>query len=450
MASRRQTYTRAAAHLALGGLLGQILGMASHVMLANLLGSEGIGLFGLLGSFYATLFVPIVAGIPAGISGEVARVGGRWSPGVASLLRRTILWLLVASVLVLLAGAYAAGHIRLASWQRVAALVPAQAYLPALMAAGCGVVLRGYFHATRAGRAVVVGSLGEQIMRLVVLGSLFWWLRPTMRQHQLAIVILAMSVSEAFGLLLLWHQYRESKAQALASGEPAAGGHNRSRHPRLRNVLHVAAPASAGRFLMAVSRFIEAGLIPALLVKSGLTFSQAMSEYGTLFGMAAPLLFLPDIFTGAMQDLLVPALTETHLTRPQLARHRIQRSLLLTALIGLGTYLCLHFWGAALANRLYPGTTAGQYLVILAPLTILMALDATLTGILRGLGRPSIPMWTDIFALAGRMLIVIAFVPQHGMQAILWALPVGWAVSVVGNLWFVGWWGLHRRPAEVG
>ena len=164
-------------------------------------------------------------------------------------------------------------------------------------------------------------------------------------------------------------------------------------------------------------------LVPACLAVY-LQFSggraEAVAQYGSLKGMALPLLTFPFGLLGSLSVLLMPEITQAHL-RGQSGRLAalIDRMLRLTGYFSALAGAAFWVWGRPLAEALYGSAEAGSYLVILGPAMPLMYLESMVDGAMKGVGEQKAAfrysVWDAVLRLAG----VAVLLPRYGMRGFL-------------------------------
>ena len=82
--------------------------------------------------------------------------------------------------------------------------------------------------------------------------------------------------------------------------------------PQLKPLLASATPITAMRTTTSLINSLIAIILPARLIKYGLTSSQAVAYFGEVSGMAIPMLFIPSSLIGSIALVLVPELSENY------------------------------------------------------------------------------------------------------------------------------------------
>ena len=413
----RQSYLKNAALMTGADVLLRLAGMGLRIWLANALGGEGMGLYQLVLAVYSLFVTLATAGVSVAATRLMAEELAR-SPAAA---RGMLPCLLLAGVGVLalaaqfglagLAAKWWLGDVRAAGALRVSSLG-----LPWMAVSS---VLRGFFIARRQVEPNVLSQLAEQTVRIGIVwaaleraDALGWDVGG-----RCTAVLGATAVSEAVSTGLMALFYRK-EARRCFGARPAC----RPQEPgkRLWDILW---PVEGGRCLASALHTAENMLVPACLAVY-LQFSggraEAVAQYGSLKGMALPLLTFPFGLLGSLSVLLMPEITQAHL-RGQNGRLAalIDRMLRLTGYFSALAGAAFWVWGQPLAEALYGSAEAGSYLVILGPALPLMYLESMVDGAMKGVGEQKAAfrysVWDSILRIGG----VVALLPRFGMKGFL-------------------------------
>ena len=241
-----------------------------------------------------------------------------------------------------------------------------------------------FFLARRRVEPNVLSQLAEQTVRIA---AVVWALSRTQGWpdgSRCALVLAATALSEAVSTALMTLFYRREAARCFGSTAP--------RPPReaSRRLWDILWPVEGGRVLSSALHTAENMLVPACLaVYLGASGGRtaALEQYGTLKGMALPLLNFPFGLLGSLAVLLMPEITQAHI-EGQTARLNalLDRMLRLTGYFSMLAGTLFWVWGRPLAQLLYHSPEAGFYLETLAPAMPLMYLESMVDGAMKGIG----------------------------------------------------------------
>ncbi|MCD7883702.1 MAG: oligosaccharide flippase family protein [Lachnospiraceae bacterium] len=190
-----------------------------------------------------------------------------------------------------------------------------------------------------------------------------------------------------------------------------------------QKMLSVSLPLGLNRMLMCVLQAIEASLLPQMLQRAGQSSMEAISDYGTLTGMAMPMILFPTAVTSALGMLLLPTVSEAHALQQKKQLTQTVNATFMGGLI-LGSF-CLGLFllfGDGVGNILFQNSLAGVYIRRLALICPLIYINTTMMSILHGLDRSaSILLW-NLAGFALRFFCILRLVPLLGMNGYLWGL----------------------------
>ena len=146
----------------------------------------------------------------------------------------------------------------------------------------------------------------------------------------------------------------------------------------------------------------------------------ALEQYGTLKGMALPLLNFPFGLLGSLAVLLMPEITQAHI-EGQTARLNalLDRMLRLTGYFSMLAGTLFWVWGRPLAQLLYHSPEAGFYLETLAPAMPLMYLESMVDGAMKGIGEQKAAFRYSVWDAVLRIGGVAVLLPRYGMRGFL-------------------------------
>lgn len=180
---------------------------------------------------------------------------------------------------------------------------------------------------------------------------------------------------------------------------------------------------NANRLIINLLQSIEAGAIPAGLIRFGFERDEALSAFGTLTGMAMPFLLFPTAITGALSAMLIPSLSaEKAKGKSAAVTKRIQNSVSLSLALGFSCGIFFLLFGKALGLYAYQNETAGSYLSTLGFLCPFLYLNTTMSGVLQGLGKIKELFFINISSLSVRLIFVFFLIPRIGLNGFLYGI----------------------------
>lgn len=416
------------------GLLNRVLGFAYQILIIDLIGAKGIGLYNMVFPVYILAIVIASAGIPLAVSKFVAAEAGRRNPaGARRILRLALFFITGTAALSTIGLVWAVPYLRSYVFPNPEAYIVFRALLPGIILISICSVFRGYFQGLMEMTPTAITMVTEQIVRVVCGLSLAgFFLR-----YGLAYAAMGSAIGAIFGefaglaaILILY--YRHS-----AKLPPIPLGGLRGSGVLLKAMLFFSVPVTLSRIIATLILTLEASIIPRQLLLAGCTLEQATVMFGQLTGMALPIMAIPSIVTASLATTMVPAVSEASSARQQrILGERIVESLKITFCIGLPAVVTFLLLPSQLTGLLFHNLQAGQALQVLAFGGLFYYLQQTTTGILQGLGRADLPLRNlvaaSILELAG--LLVLVRIPGMGLRGAAWAINISFVIVAVTNL----------------
>lgn len=371
-----------AAILTLTSLILRLLGMLFRIWLANAIGSEGMGLYQLILSFYMLAATFAGSGITTAVTRLISEalscskrraVGRIMGRGVTIAL---VLAVVSSAAVVMFARPIAALWIKDTRAELSLRLLALS--LPFMAVSAC---VKGYFVAYRQVVTPSVAVLLEQGVRMAVILGVMGQVAHTDLSLACAIIIFGDGVAEAVSCIYSvvgYKIHRKKQGVSLAKEEDMKGV--------ARNLLRIGAPITAGRYLTTGLRTAESMMVPLYLAAFCGDKSVALAQYGNLKGMALPLLFFPASFLSSLATLTVPELSGAAAKGDRITiRQSVSRLISVTAAASLLIGGIFALFGRDISRLLYTEGEVGFFVQVLAPLVPLMYLESIATGCLQGL-----------------------------------------------------------------
>ena len=194
-------------------------------------------------------------------------------------------------------------------------------------------------------------------------------------------------------------------------------------------------PITAMRTANSVINSLVSIILPLRLVAAGLTNSEALSLFGSAFGMAVPLLFVPSTLLGSFVLVLIPEISENYYKKDAAAmKANIEKAVKLsvfTSCLFIPPYLVL---GEEIGTLIYRDAQSGIYLSHSAFLMLFMGISGLSTSILNSMGLERKTLLYYVIG-AAVMLACIWFLPQFiGIYSLVVGFAVVFGLTSVLNL----------------
>ena len=287
---------------------------------------------------------------------------------------------------------------------------PGMRTVPFMAAAGA---VRGCFLAASRVHPNVIAQLIEQLVRMAIAIAALRALARWGAGYGCAAVVLGNTISEGVSCTLMFAFAAKTPEFARRRDEPL--------QPYTQKELYaIVLPVEGSRLLASGLQAVESSLIPYTLALYTGSRADAMAQYGSLKGMALPLLFFPFSVLSALSGLLMPEITRANTKGDNAATRRLVFTMLkVTGAFSLAAGAGFVLFGAPLAGFVYRDAGVGEYVRILGFVAPFMYLESMVDGVLKGLGEQ---LATFYYSLADSVLRIAAIrllLPRYGMAAFL-------------------------------
>lgn len=369
--------------LTCSNMLLQVISFVYRVFVSRLIGGEGMGLFSLIMSMYSVIMSLVVSGVAVSVSRLSAGYGALGhTRKVSQLTTRAIFAFVILFALVAAAvlpfSDFISVHLLGDARTRMGLIV----LLPCIFFTGLENIHKNHFYGLKKVHQPAVSEVLEMAVRSLAVILLLTFLKPVYLEYAVALIVFGMVICEVFSAGLLRLMYRHEQKGIVPAG-PAMPVKS-----MLRDMSAIAVPIALANLLSNLISSVNSVIIPARLIVSGLSSSEAMSTYGVMVGMTMPLLGLPTAFMVALSLVMIPRLSEDlALSRYDLMNRRVVRTLRVTALVIAPSMVLLTLFGPQLAVLLFKQEAAGAYFLPLAVGTLFACFQGIMGSLLSGIGE---------------------------------------------------------------
>lgn len=403
------------------------LGFLYRIVLARLLGGEGLGLYQVALSLFSVFLTIGTGGIPITVSRIFAKSKAERKPeegemGMSAGFLLAILLTLPVALLLFLFGE----HIPFL-FADARAFAPFRILLLGLSLSACYAVVRGYFWGKKQFLAPSLLELSEEAV-MVICGILLLQnvSSPTLGAERAswAVVLSYLFSFTASTLCFFYH-----------------GGKLKNPKQMLKPLFNATLPITSVRMGGSIVNSLVAILLPMILLKTGLSQSESVTLFGVVTGMVLPILFIPSTLIGSLALVLVPELSEDfYKNQRERLKRNLRRGLRFSFLLACALIPFYIALGRSLGMLTFENPIAGELIEKSAVMLLPMSLSMISTSMLNSMGYEKKTFLFYFFG-AGVMLLSILILPFFfGVSAYLIGLFLSFLVTAVCNLVY-----LHKK-----
>ncbi|MCF0154807.1 MAG: polysaccharide biosynthesis protein [Veillonella sp.] len=437
-------FLKGAMILTIAGLIVKVIGALSKVVIARILGGEGIGLYQMAYPIYQIIVSIAASGVPVAISIMIAdKLANKDMRGASRIFKVSFGALFVAGlVFSLLLYSTAQSMVDSGMVADPRALLAIQALAPGLFIVTMLACFRGYFQGFQYMVPTGVSQIFEQTFRVTTMVVLAYWLIDRGLDWAAAGATFATvpGVLASFLVLLVFYA-RQARVRQDLLAEQNQHAVVDSVGSILKRLVLLAVPVSIANIVLPLVTAIDLYIVPQRLMDMGYFMKEATTQYGYLAGMATSLIGLPIILTASLASSLVPAISEAFsLKQTHEVRGRAVTAMKVANLFTIPACVGLSVLATPVSQLLYATPHAGPVIAVMSLTIIFIGLQQITAAVLQGLGRTIIPMMTIALGLVVKVLLdeFLTPIPWLGINGAAWATNMTFALAAVLNLWFVG------------
>ena len=394
-------------------LLMRTVSVSFNVYVSNHVGAESMGLISLVSGVYGFAVTLATSGIHLATVRTVAtrleQSGGGENRRVLRACLSYAAFFGTFATLLLLAFS---GPIALLLLRDIRTLRALRVLALTLLPIALSAVLNGYFTAVRRAWKNALTQVSEQAIKITLTCYFLLILAPKTTEGSMLAILAGGAVAESFSLLLNIVLYLLDKRHfrhvpTIKNGQKI-------------NVTAIAMPVAISAYMRSGLLAIEHILIPIGLSSYGAGNSAALAAYGTIQGMALPIVLYPAAILSSFSSLLIPEVTEQDAAGNHTEiRYIASRAYQLTLLFSIGVGAVMLLLSNELGAVLYDSADVSYFIRRLAPLVPIMYLDTATDAMLKGLGQQVYSMNVNIMDALISVIAVAILVPQIGIEGYL-------------------------------
>ena len=444
--SKGESFLKGTFVLTIAGFVVKVIGSLNWIFVSRILGGEGIGLYQMAFPIYFFAMTVSQAGVPVAISIITAeRVALNDIYGAKRVFRISMVLMLFTGLLFSILTYLAADW--LIDWQlirdaraykSVVVLAPTVFFVTLLASS------RGYLQGWQRMTPTAVSQIVEQIFRVVTMIVLASLLMPWGLDYAAAGASLGAFAGAVTGLIVLVYFHIKLERDIVRDYgtelKPLPGASYESRRSIIQRIFKLSLPVSAASIMLPVVSNLDLMIVPQRLEAAGYSISEATELFGYLNGMAVPLVNLATILTASMAMSIVPAISESRVLGDQARVYdQTAASVRISNFVCFPAFVIVFVLATPISALIYNAPGAGPAVMISAVSIILLGLHQVSTGILQGLGHPTIPMVNMLLAAAAKVFLNwhLTAIPWLGIMGAAWATAADMGVAALINLYFI-------------
>ncbi|EIT85313.1 polysaccharide exporter for spore cortex synthesis [Fictibacillus macauensis ZFHKF-1] len=431
----KQTLIQGTLLLILASFITKALGFINRIVIARVMGQEGVGLYMMA---VPTLLLAITLtrmGLPIAISkliAEAAAINDRQKIKKILIVSLSITGFL--SIVITVGMALAAPILSTFFFTDERVFYPLIAITPVVPIIAISSVLRGYFQGLQNMRPSAYSQVIEQVVRITCVAMLTGFFLQYGVQYAAAGAMLSVILGELASLLYMFSMFKMKKNMKVRKG---FFSHLKSSKGTVSELLGIALPTTGSQLIGSLSYFFEPIVAVRSLAIAGVSTIMATRQYGELTGFVIPLLYLPTFITYSLSVSLVPAISEANANKKYgLIEHRLNQAIRLAMLSGGLSAVITFVYAVPLMDMMYDSPSSATFVKMMTPLFFFLYFQGPLQAVLQALDLAKAAMMNSLIGSIVKIgaIFLLATRPEFGIMGV--ALAIVFGIVVVTLLHF--------------
>lgn len=415
--------------LLVAGLITRMLGFLNRILIARLIGEEGVGLYMMAYPTFSLVVTLTQVGLPVAISKRVAEADAKGdSAKVKKILVVSLMTTLTLSLIFTPLLFFGAPILAKTVFTDARIIYPILAISPVIPIIAVSSVIAGYFQGKQNMKPSAYSLFIEQTVRIIFIMILTRIFLPYGIEYAASAVMIATVIGEFISLLYLLTMFKIRKAFPLRKNFFKSLSKTKT---IFKELMSIGIPTTGSRMIGSVSWFLEPIVVTQALAIAGVSAMMATKQYGALTGFAMPLLLLPSFVTVALSTSLVPAISEAHsLKQYATVEKRIQQALKFCVLTGALPVIILLVLAGPLMEMLYNSLSGAFFIKLIAPFILLQYLQSPLQSALQALDLARAAMINSLIGAVVKLAVIftLASNPSFGINGVAIGIVVGFVL----------------------
>lgn len=420
----KQTFLKGTLILIIAGLITRILGFINRIVVARLIGEEGVGLYMMAIPTFVLTITLTQMGLPVAISKLVAEAEAQGDKRrikkilVVSLSITGTLSILFTPMMIFLAPLLSE---TLLTDQRT--YYPLLAISPIVPIVAISSVLRGYFQGRQNMKPPAYSQVIEQVVRITLVYIFTKAFLPLGIEYAAAGAMLSAVVGELMSLIYLFFMFKIKKRIRIRKNFFKSAKNGKE---TFNDLTRIAVPTLGSRLIGSISWFFEPIVVAQSLAIAGVVTHIATRQYGELTGFALPLLMLPSFITTSLSTALVPSISEAAAKKQTLLiEYRLKQALRLSLVSGGLAIVVLYVFASPVMELMYGNSNSAIYIKVMAPFFIFYYFQGPLQATLQALDLAKAAMINSFIGNVIKTGAIFALAIKLGIMGAALAIVIG-------------------------
>jgi len=412
----KEKFIKSTIILIIGGLITKVLGLFIKISMTRIVGLEGLSVYMLILPTFSLAMTITQMSLPIAISKLVSeeKYNNR------NLLFSALPISLIINFITILVLLVCARFLAVDLLHDTRCIYPIMAISFTLPFISLSSIIRSYFFGKQRMLPHVISNIIEQLVRM----GLILIMVPKLAQNSVVSgvcgIVLVNIISETISFLVLFGFLPNKLSLTKKDVVP--------NQDNIKRLLDISIPNTSGRIITSIFYFFEPIILTFVLTRVGYSQTYIATEYGIIEGYVLPLIMLPNFFTIAISNSLLPIVSKYYSRNNiEAIKRKFRQAVYISGCIGVSVVVLILLKPAFFLKLLYDTNLGQGYLKILAPVFILYYLQPAFASILQGIDKSKQLVRNE---LCGIMLKTITIFFFSAFRIGIYGLVIGIMVNI--------------------
>ena len=418
----KKTFVAGALLLGAAGVIVKLIGLFFRVPLTNIIGRAGMGYYQMAYPIYAAILAISTSGLPTAISRMISERRSVGKYYEAYRVFRVSFYVMLTLGVVTSVGLFVFAPMIARIQETPDAVYSHRAMALALLLCPILSCYRGFFQGHRNMVPTAVSQVVEQVFRAIVGLSLAAILLKVDLPHAAAGGNFGASAGALFGLIAILFLFQKNRGKMMAEIRISGKTIEQSTAGITRELIVIALPITIGACIMPIVNGIDTLMVVDRLETLGIAEESARELFSELSAMALPIANMPQIFTQAVVQSLVPVISDAFKRDDMdFVRYNANLGLRYAFLVALPCACGMAVLSRPIMQLFYPTQMEGVpnaavCLCIYSVSLVCLASNQALSAVLQGIGKQNIPLWSLVTGAAVKVAVTFVLLGVSGIH----------------------------------
>ena len=413
----KEKFIKSTIILIIGGVITKALGMLYKIILTRYLSTEGIGLYMMILPTFI-LFINIASfGFPIALSKMISED----DKNNKRLMSTSFFSVSLINIFLILLILIISKPLSIHFLHNSKCIYPIMATSLVIPFTSIESIIKSYFFGKQKMFPLVLSNILEDIVKILIIIILLPYFKNYSISYIVTFIILMSILSEIISILTLIIFLPKKTKITKKDLKPS--------RTYLKNSLSIGIPTTLSKLVGSITYFLEPIILTSTLIFVGYKNNYIVREYGILSGYSIPIILLPNFFTIAISQALLPVISKEYKNKNiKEVKRKIRQAVTYSLIIGIPFTICLILFPSIFLKLIYNTNEGINYIRFLAPICLLQYIQAPLSSSLDAMGLSKKNFYANLLGAVVRIVLLpILCLFKIG----LWGLIISTSINII-------------------